>query len=237
MLRPKLAVCCARLACASLVCAWLLLCASDARAALITISTPAGSSTGGQPVSAKATFTTGTDSVTVLLENLQADPRSVTQNLSGLQFHLAGINPQTGSTQLASSSGTERTVGSDGHFTNGGSASTGWSLSTVGSDLKLNLLGTPAAPAHTIIGPPDGSGVYSNANPSITNGIHSPFFGGSASFTLNVPGVTALTDVTSAIFQFNTSPGFTVNGVVPEPQCAAILFATGLTVLRRRRAL
>ena len=230
MLRPKLVVCCALIIGAS-----LLLCASGARAAMITISTPAGSMTGGQPVSARATFTTGTDSLTIFLENLQADPRSVTQNLSGLQFHLSGFSAQTGGLQLASSSGTERTVGSDGHFTNGGAASTGWSLSTTGSDLKLNLLGTPAAPAHTIIGPPAASGVYSNANPSITNGIHSPFFGGSASFTLNVPGVTMLTDVTSAIFQFNTSPGFTVTGQVPEPSAALLLLPSLLLASVRRR--
>src|SRR5437762_3011995 len=80
-------------------------------AALITLITPAGSNTGGQPVSAKATFTTAANQVTILLENLQANPSSVVQNLSGLQFSFStGQNTGT----LASSSGVERNIADDG---------------------------------------------------------------------------------------------------------------------------
>jgi hypothetical protein len=205
----------------------------SADAALLVASTAPGSSTGGQPVSARATITTGTNQVTVFLENLQSDPKSVTQCLSGLQFHID--SGQTTGT-LASSSGKERTVGSNGEFTIGNNVATGWSLSSVGSDLKLDLLGTPAAPDHTIIGPPNASNMYAAANPSIANGIHSPFLGLNATFTLNVPNVTPASTVSDVVFQFNTGGGNTVPATtVPEPATCATFGAITLVTLGARR--
>jgi hypothetical protein len=128
-------------------------------------------------------------------------------------------------------------IADNGSFTNGGSAASGWGLSTAGSDLKLNLLGMPTAPDHTIIGPPGPGNLYVNANASIKNGIHSPFFGESATFIMNVPGVTAASTVTSATFQFNTGGGNTVPGLagVPEPASTAMIMTIGLGALSRRR--
>ncbi len=203
-----------------------------ASAAVIAYQTPAGSSSGGQPVDAKATFTTSANQVQVKLENLQADPRSVTQCLSGLQFT---VSTGQSSGSLTSSSGVERTVASDGTFVDGSATAMGWSLSTVGGDLKLNLLGTPTAPDHTIIGPADGSNVYSNANSSITNGVHSPFAALSATFAMNVPGVTAASSISATTFQFNTSPGSTVIASVPEPAALSCLAVFGLAGLKRRQ--
>ena len=206
---------------------------SIASGAMIVVGTPAASTTGGQPVSARATITTGANQVVVFLENLQADPKSVTQALSGFQFHLT--TGQTTGT-LASSSGKERVVNGNGSFVDGATVATGWSLGASGSDLKLNLLGTPTAPNHTIIGPPNASNLYANSNPSINNGVHSPFFGLNATFTLNVPGVTAASQVTDAIFQFNTGPGNTITGFIPEPGTISALAAMALLSVRRRRA-
>lgn len=202
-------------------------------AALLFVNTPGGSTTGGLAVSAKATVTTSANQVVILLENLQADPRSVTQALSGFQFHL---NTGHADGSLTSSSGIERTIADTGAFTNGGSAASGWGLSKVGSDLKLNLLGMPTAPNHTIIGPPGAGNLYSNANSSIKNGTHSPFFGESATFTLSVPGVTAASTVTSATFQFNTSGGNMVLGnTAPEPASGAMVMTIALAALGIRR--
>jgi len=211
----------------------ITLAARSSDAALVMVNTPGGSTTGGLSVNARATVTTAANQVTIFLENLQADPRSVTQALSGFQFHLSS-GQTVGS--LTSSTGVERTVAANGAFTNGGSASTGWSLSKTGSDLKLNLLGTPAAPDHTIIGPPGAGNMYANANASIKNGIHSPFFGQSATFVMNVPGVTPATTVTTGIFQFNTGGGNTVVGTtVPEPAASATMLTIGLAAIGARR--
>ena len=205
-------------------------------AALVMVNTPGSSTTGGLSVNARATVTTSANQVTIFLENLQVDPRSVTQAISGFQFHLSS-GETVGS--LTSSSGVERTIADNGAFTNGASAASGWSLSKTGSDLKLNLLGMPTAPDHTIIGPPGAGNLYANANASIKNGIHSPFFGQSATFTMDIPGVTTATTVTSGVFQFNTSGGNTVPGTtVPEPATGATMFMIATTMLgsRRRRA-
>ncbi|MGH7175799.1 MAG: PEP-CTERM sorting domain-containing protein, partial [Tepidisphaeraceae bacterium] len=203
-----------------------------ANAAIVTLVTPVGSVTGGQPVSAKATFSTSAGHVHVVLENLFPNPKSVTQCLTGLEFH---IDTGESSGSLASSLGTERSIESnDNPFVEGGGISTGWALATASADLKLKLLGTKTAPTHTIIGPPDGSGLYSAANPSITGGSHLPFLGVMATFEIDVPGVTAASGISSAVFQFNTSAGFTVTGqqLVPEP---ATLWLLGIAALARRR--
>ena len=86
----------------------LLMCLASARvasAAIIMLGTAPGATAGGKPISAIATFTTSANQVSILLRNLQPDPDSVVQCLSGLQFTVStGQNSGT----LASSSGIER---------------------------------------------------------------------------------------------------------------------------------
>jgi hypothetical protein len=208
-----------------------LLVASVASATSITFDTPSGSTAGGLPVSATATFVTGTDSLTISLTNLQDNPTSVVQNLSDLIFVLSS-GQTTGS--LTSSSGLDRTIAANGTFTDGATVSTGWELETFGSGLRLHVLGTGTGPAHTIIGGPDGSNVYSNANGSITgNGPHNPFIAETATFQLTILGLTADSTVTSASFSFGTTEGTEVPGCVdcggrvPEPSAGALFVISG----------
>lgn len=202
-----------------------------ASAALVTFQTPVGATTGGLPVNAKVTFTTSANTVDVLLENLQANPVSVTQCLSGLLFELDG--GQTGGT-LVSSSGIDRFVANDGTFTDGAVSASGWGFTNL-PPANLNVLGTPTAPTHVIIGPPGAGNLYTAANGSIRgNNAHNPFFAQSATFSLNVPGVTANTGITSVTFQFNTAPGNTVT--VPEPAALGLGgLGLALATARRRR--
>jgi hypothetical protein len=86
----------------------VLLAASVASATIITYQTPAGSDVGGLPVAARATISTQTDHVTVVLENLQANPTSVSQSLSDLIFVLSDPNADVGI--LDASFGVERTI-------------------------------------------------------------------------------------------------------------------------------
>src|SRR4051812_48106175 len=103
-----------------------------ASAALIDFQTPAGSSTGGQNVSAKATFTTSNGHLTVLLENLQGDPRSAVQCLSGIRFH---IDTDKTVASMPVSSGKERMLIAGAPYSEGTSVPTGWALQTAGADL------------------------------------------------------------------------------------------------------
>jgi hypothetical protein len=224
----------------------VLLAASVASAATTTWQTPAGSDVGGLPVAARATFITQTDHVTVLLENLQANPTSVAQSLSDLDFVLSNPNANVGI--LDASVGIERTINADGSFTDGSPVPTGWDVETKVSFLHLHVLSTPTAPAHTLIGPPGGA-TYSNANNSIAgNGPHNPFLHDVAAFSLHVPFVTADTTVLAAIFSFGTTEGIVIPGElcedgcprVPEPGTGAIFLLSGAlgaivrAALRRR---
>jgi hypothetical protein len=208
-----------------------LLLAPAAEASISTYYITAGTTVGGQPVSATATFTTSANDIQISLTNLQNNPTSVIQNLSDLAFTLS-----TGQTSgsLLSSSALERTVNSNGTFTNSGAVSTGWQLQTYGSGLRLYVLGTPIGPAHTLIGGPDGGGLYGNANDSIAgNGPHNPFITGTATFDVQAMGVTVESLVNSATFSFGTTEGNNVLGVtgrVPVPS-TLLLLGSGLSIV------
>ena len=216
-----------------------LLLVPSAEASTSTYVIAPGTTVGGQPVSATATFVTSANDIQITLTNLQNNPTAVIQNLSDLFFTLdTGQNIGT----LSSSSGLERTVNSNGTFTNGATVATGWQLETSGSGLRLHVLGTPIGPAHTLIGDSGPGNLYSNANNSIAgNGPHNPFLAGTLTFDLGVLGVTVASLVDSVSFSFGTTEGANVPGIprVPEP-ATALLLGSGLVIVgalrwRRRR--
>jgi hypothetical protein len=206
----------------------------------MTFVTPAGSTTSGGAVDASATFVTGAGTLSITLTDLLADPGNAAQLISDLDFTLT--NGATSGT-LASSSGQEITVNSDGTFTLGNTVSTGWVLNSLAGGLQLNVLGTATAPTHLILGPAGAGGTYDKANGSIAgNPPHNPFLNQSATFTLDIAGVTAATAITSATFSLGTTIG--ANNVpgtpgdpssVPEP-ATYVLFtsALGLVVLTQK---
>jgi len=199
-----------------------------ANAATVTFDTLPGATSAGGPVSAEAVFTTSLNTLTITLRDLLADPGNVGQLLSDLQFVLS-----TGQTSgsLTSGSGQARTVAANGSFTNGGTVAAGWVLeNSVSGGLRLcDLCGGAAGPAHTIIGGPNGSNVYGNANSSIAgNGPHNPFLAGDVTFVLNIAGVTTSSTVTGGFFSFGTTEGDNIRfGSVPEPVSSALV-GTGL---------
>jgi hypothetical protein len=215
-----------------------LLCVPVAFAGTATFSTPSGSTAGGLPVDASATFTTSAGTLDITIFNNLANPTSIIQNVSDLFFSLSGVTSGT----LASSSGNEIFVAADGTTSNGGSGvSTGWVLSISGGVFHLDGLNTAAdVPAHTIIGAPDGSGVYSNANNSITgNGPHNPFLESGATFEITDAAITADTTVSGVVFSFGTQSGTNIPGQgAPDSGSTLMLLGLALAVCEfGRRAL
>jgi hypothetical protein len=204
-----------------------------AHADISTYVTPSGSAVGDGVVNASATFITGPGTVLITLTDLLANPKSVGQLISDLDFVLS--NGATTGT-LFSSSGQQITVNSGGTSSTGSTGVTGWGVNNnVSGGLRLNALGF-VGPEGLIIGPPDGSGLYSNAG----NGPHNPFLNQTATFVVNVSGVDATTQVTSATFSFGTTPGVNVPGTpstsVPEPSSVLLISVVmaGLLINYRR---
>jgi len=220
---------------------------SAASASQVTFTTPAGSTdSNGDPVSASAQFTTSADTITIVLTNLLVNQNDVGQNVSDLFFTLS-TSESSGS--ITSGTAILRDVADDGTPTDSGEGDAGWSLSfAAGTGFHLNGLGDAEfVPERTLLGEPDAGGVYSNANASIKgNDPHNPFLYGPLTWVLNVDGVTADTEITSATFSFGTAPGDNVPGggpgpPVPEPS-TVIAALCGLAPLamvrlyRRRRS-
>lgn len=203
-------------------------------ASLVTFNTPVGATdSAGDPVNASAAFTTGAGTLTIAVMNKLTNQKDVGQDISDIAFFLDG--KQTTGT-LSSSTTTLRTVAANGSFTDS-SGSSGFALQqnyTLGANTGLRLcvlcngLGA-TGPSNTILGSPNASNIYSNANGSIAgNGPHNPFDTGTTTFNLSIAGVTANSTVTEATFSFGTKEGDNVNGVpviaaVPEPATEALL--------------
>jgi hypothetical protein len=229
---------------AALAALTLLMGSRSCLASQVLFTTPTGQTTSGGPVNATALFTTSTGSLTITLTNLQANPTDVAQTISDIRFTLSGGNLTLATSNSLIVPVPLVLVAANGTFTSS-TGPAGWVFSTPNSTTGLLdvLNGTGhAGPANEIIGPPNGSGVYSNANGSIAaNGPHNPFINQMATFTILGAGITSSTIVDSATFSFGTQPEF-VNGVprpVPEPStlvmAASAVMALGFLDLRRRR--
>src|SRR5215469_7331123 len=188
-----------------------VLAASAAYANSFTFVTPSGSSTGGGPVNASATVTTNANgTVSITLNDLQANPTDVAKLISDFDFVLSnGATVGNGLVQ----GGSTIFVAGDGTPT-AGPAATGWQINNnVNGGIQIDALGG-GQPQDLIIGPPGAGGVYSNGNGSIDgNGSHNPFINQQGTFTLSVAGVTAATTATSATFSFGTTAGVNIPGI------------------------
>ncbi len=177
-------------------------------------TTPPGSTVPDGAVAATANFTVGSGFVTVTLSNDLTNPKSAGQLLSGLGFTLSsGQTPGT----LGPTSANLRRVDKGGSFADLGPSATGWALDdTFPNGFLLCVLCTNlggSGPSHLLIGGPASTGTYVSANGSIAgNKPHNPFTAGTATFLINVPGLSSSATVTSATFFFSTTEGVSVTG-------------------------
>lgn len=174
-----------------------------------TCATNSGAAVADGVVNTSASFTVGDGFITVSVTNQLADPKSVGQLLSGLQFTLAS-GASTGT--LGSSSAIIRSVSRGGAFTDVAPGPTGWALDTSNANFLLcalcNDLGA-IGPKRLLLGDPNPStGTFASANASIAgNKPHNPFTAGTAVFFINAPGALAGDKVVTVKFFFGTAGG------------------------------
>ncbi len=213
-------------------------------------------------VNATMTVTTTANGFDVTVVNLLANPGNQGQIITGVELHTNSAltsGNKTGLTgsQLQSSSAIIRDIASDGTFSQSGPGQTNWQLSNsfFGGGLALCAAGCGTWHPDGIIGAADSAtGLYTNANPSISNGPHSPeIFGTLAQpvtfhvYASGISGVSAANLFDGANFVFGTSgtqlggtsgpPPSGPGGSVPEPSSIALLasgFLAAVGPIRRK---
>jgi hypothetical protein len=182
-------------------------------------STASISGNAGTTVNAGASVVyNNNNTISVTLTNCLVNPTSISQNISDIFFTITGASATGG--QIGSLSASQVAVAANGTTTYS-SGSVAWNLIMSGDTFHLtDLIGNaPTTPAETIIGAPNGSGVYSNANGSIAgNDPHNPFINQTATWTIACDSCSgAVRDVD---ISFGTTPSSTS---VPEPASMALL--------------
>jgi hypothetical protein len=175
--------------------------------------------TGGcsEACAANAIITPGAGTLSVVLNDTEADPRSPGDLLSSIEITPSG---SLGSPSLTTQAGALIDVTGTGPGTPVAGSPTHWGVGTSGGQIVLETAGPsaqPGAPINMIIGPPNGSGNYSNANGGINNGTFFPYIDQTGTFTITDTAITASTTITAVSFDFGTKPDTVLPGTVCTP--------------------
>jgi hypothetical protein len=195
---------------------------------MLAVMTPAAHASTILFTAGSADFTFGTNTLTLVLKDTVVNPNDIGLNLSGFMFTLAG---STGGA-LASSSGMERTIASDGTFTDGAAVDTGWLFSDSSGTITLNDLGG-TGPAHTIVGNPGSGGIYTGDASILGDVPDNPYLAGSVTYKFTFTGgVNACSLPTNVDWEFGTTSGFSgVSGATVAEPISLWLVGGGLLAL------
>jgi hypothetical protein len=236
----------------------ILAIAGAMHASTFNFSTPSGAKdvNGVDPVAASALFTVSGGTITITLNNLEANPTEDAQILDALTLQINNQTIPTGATITLSMAETEFIkVNSTETFTQVTTNLPAWNLSdsVVGSTVDLSfcnakVTGTNCTSAGTkaleggIIGAPGSGSKYSNANSTIKGSTANPYIFEDAVFTIKLSSGTFNLNqgsYTNLLFGYGDASGQykAVVGDTPEPSSfwmMAAALAIGLTGFRYR---
>ena len=188
------------------------------------------------------TVTPGTNVLTVVLSNFHNTTVGDTQQISGVTFTLGMSN--SNAPTLGGASGQLITVSSGGAWVYGSSthpAIDHWRTQNLGvlagvTTVNLDVF-TGGSPYDLVIGNSNSTNnLYDTANNSVI--AHQPSILNTATFTINMAGVTSSTVVTGTTFNVGTTTPQTVDAifVAPEPQTyQLVLLAVPFGLYLRRK--
>ncbi len=184
-----------------------------AGAGLIEYVTDSDSSTVGGKVSAIADFTLGNGTLTLTLTNNSSNPTADSQLISGISFEISGASG-AGSLKSVNSGITASIVkGQAASILSANDPLSRWKATESEDHISLTTL-SGGTPDLLIIGPgSSGTGIYSNVNPSIT-GNHNPSVLNTATFTIEIAGITASSKLSDVLLLFGTGGFGTANETV-----------------------
>jgi len=186
-----------------------------ASAGIYTFAASAPAGGGDQARSATATFTTSTNALVIVIENLQDGGAISNQAVSGIQFTLSGS--PTGESFVSGISQAV-TLEDDGTFALGVGAynTTRWHVEA--SPHAITAIGG-GQPDEMIIGEPIGPAYSANGGTDNFN----PYLSKQAIFTLAYTGgVTSSSTISNVAFAFGTGPDSFLTGTPVFPAPAAV---------------
>jgi len=186
--------------------------------------------------SATATFTTGLDSITLVLTDTQTNLPSIAQLLSDISFSVSG----GGAITTANPTPTGQLIHcADGGCANVAGTANPWTLESntgvgTGTYLLTGLIGSNKT---LIIGPTTATYCVPTCPDGIGSSNFNTFLKQTGTFLLGISGVTSGSVITDVAFSFGTGPETVVGVPIPA---AVWLFVSGLVgligIARRRQS-
>lgn len=171
---------------------------SGVAAASQTFTYSTASDNASLPLNASITFSESAGVLTVTLSNLldngltnASDFKAANQALSGFFFSISGMPSPGLGTVSGSGNFIDINSSAAGGVSDLGNNSMGWGSSVSGSQIRIDDLVSGQSPKNTLIGGSYGTTTqFGSANSSLT-GNHNPFAEGTATWTINVSGLTS----------------------------------------------
>jgi hypothetical protein len=192
-----------------------------------------------------ADITLGVGTATIILTSLADNPNSDAQLLSGIQIVFGGSAIGAATSLGSVVNEPLMTIAANGTFgstTQATSVTTTWGFQSVaGNTVDFTVFtGGPGAPQQEIIGNPGAGGTYTGSGlASIIN--HDPVVKNTATFVLDIEGITVNTEISSVGIEFGTVQNTfipTVQSDIPEPSTWAMMIlgfmGVGFMAYRRK---